>query len=76
MKFQALNTFKTETLSKHTNDRLITPKKVIELRWIAGEGDTAKWCQIYAEPGTNWKELARKARILRNAFKAHLAQVG
>ena len=68
LKFQALTTYKTVGISKAIPERLITPHKVIEMRWIAGD----KWCQAYAEPGTNWKALCRLARAMRNDFKAHL----
>ena len=68
MKFQALNTNATVAVSKDTTDRLILPKKVIEMRWIEG----TDWVQFVAEPGTDWKQLCKKARIAKKEFKTYL----
>ncbi len=72
MKFQALKAPKTLEISKHTNERFILPEYVIELRWIHG----TEWCQVTRPIGTNWKDLLKASRILKTAFKAHLAKVG
>jgi hypothetical protein len=72
MKFQILKTNATVAVSKDTTDRLILPKKVIEMRWIHGQD----WVQFVAEPNTSWKDLCRRARIAKKEFKKYLQTRG
>jgi len=68
MKFKALTAQRTAEISKDTTDRFILPEKIIEMRWIQGE----KWCQFYANLGTDWRELCKMARSAKQSFKQHI----
>lgn len=68
MKFKAINAFRTYQISSIAQERMISPEKVIEMRWIQGD----KWCQFYSAPGTSWKTLCKLARSAKQDFKKHL----